>query len=130
MMVYLVGAGPGRPDLITVRGVECLRQADAVVLDALVDRRVLSHCSPGVRIIEAGKRGGGRVFLRQPAINRLLVRLARAGKTVVRLKGGRPLFFWSRGRRGGSAWLIRTFRLRWFPASVRPRRCRGLRAFR
>ncbi|MBK8871986.1 MAG: uroporphyrinogen-III C-methyltransferase [Elusimicrobia bacterium] len=91
--VYLVGAGPGRPDLITLRGVECLRQADAVVLDALVDRRVLSHCSPGVRIIEAGKRGGGRVFLRQPAINRLLVRLARSGKTVVRLKGGDPYFF-------------------------------------
>ena len=89
----LVGAGPGRPDLITLRGVECLRQADVVVLDALVDRRVLRHCPPGVQIIEAGKRGGGRVFLRQPAINRLLVRLARAGKTVVRLKGGDPYFF-------------------------------------
>lgn len=93
MMVYLVGAGPGRPDLMTLRGVECLRRAEIVVVDALVDRRVLSHCSPGVKIIEAGKRGGGRVFLRQPAINRLLVRLAKAGKTVVRLKGGDPYFF-------------------------------------
>lgn len=78
---------------MTLRGVECLRRADVVVLDALVDRRVLSHCSPGVKIIEAGKRGGGRVFLRQPSINRLLVRLAKAGKTVVRLKGGDPYFF-------------------------------------
>jgi siroheme synthase len=63
MMVYLVGAGPGRPDLMTLRGGECLRRADVVVLDALVDRRILSHCSPHVKIIEAGKRGGGRVFL-------------------------------------------------------------------
>jgi uroporphyrinogen III methyltransferase/synthase len=78
---------------MTLRGAECLRRAEVVVLDALVDRRVLSHCSPGVKIIEAGKRGGGRVFLRQPAINRLLVRLAKAGKTVVRLKGGDPYFF-------------------------------------
>lgn len=78
---------------MTLRGAECLRRADVVVLDALVDRRVLRHCSPGVKIIEAGKRGGGRVFLRQPAINRLLVRLAKAGKTVVRLKGGDPYFF-------------------------------------
>jgi uroporphyrinogen III methyltransferase/synthase len=92
-MVYLVGAGPGRPDLLTLRGAECLRRAQVVVLDALVDRRVLSHCSPGVKVIEAGKRGGGRVFLRQPAINRLLVRLAKSGKTVVRLKGGDPYFF-------------------------------------
>jgi hypothetical protein len=78
---------------MTLRGAECLRRAEVVVLDALVDRRVLSHCSPGVKVIEAGKRGGGRVFLRQPAINRLLVRLAMAGKTVVRLKGGDPYFF-------------------------------------
>lgn len=88
-----MGAGPGRPELMTLRGAECLRRAEVVVVDALVDRRVLSHCSPGVKIIEAGKRGGGRVFLRQPAINRLLVRLAKSGKTVVRLKGGDPYFF-------------------------------------
>jgi uroporphyrinogen III methyltransferase/synthase len=78
---------------MTLRGVECLRRADVVLMDALVDRQILSHCSPHVKIIEAGKRGGGRVFLRQPAINRLLVRLAKAGKTVVRLKGGDPYFF-------------------------------------
>jgi uroporphyrinogen III methyltransferase/synthase len=92
-MVYLVGAGPGCPGLMTLRGAECLRRAETVVIDALVDRRVLSHCSPGVKIIEAGKRGGGKVFLRQAAINRLLVRLAKSGKTVVRLKGGDPYFF-------------------------------------
>jgi uroporphyrinogen III methyltransferase/synthase len=78
---------------MTLRGGECLRRADVVVLDALVDRRILSHCSPHVKIIEAGKRGGGRVFLRQPSINRLIVRLAKQGKTVVRLKGGDPYFF-------------------------------------
>lgn len=78
---------------MTVRGGECLGRAEVVVLDALVDRRVLKHCRAGVKIIDAGKRGDGRVRMRQPEINRLLVRLARAGKTVVRLKGGDPFFF-------------------------------------
>jgi uroporphyrinogen III methyltransferase/synthase len=98
--VTLVGAGPGRPDLLTLRGAACLAAADVVVVDALVDRRVLEHGRPGVRVIDAGKRGHGRAILRQPAINRLLVRLAKSGKTVCRLKGGDPYFF---GRGGEEA---------------------------
>lgn len=98
--VFLVGAGPGRPDLLTLRGAACLARADAVVLDALVDRAVLAHCSPAVILVEAGKRGHGKALMRQPAINRLLVRLAQSGKTVVRLKGGDPFVF---GRGGEEA---------------------------
>ncbi len=98
--VYLVGAGPGRPDLLTLRGAECLKRADAVVTDALVDRRVLEYCPKTARVIHAGKRGHGRILMKQPAINRLLVQLARQGKVVVRLKGGDPYFF---GRGGEEA---------------------------
>lgn len=71
-----------------------------MVVDALVDRRLLEHCRPGARVIDAGKRGYGRVFMRQPEIDRFLVRLAKAGNTVVRLKGGDPCFF---GRGGEEA---------------------------
>lgn len=98
--VFLVGAGPGRPDLLTLRGAEALARADAVVMDALADRRLLSHCRPNVQVIDAGKRGHAKVIMRQPDINKLLVRLGRAGKTVVRLKGGDPYFF---GRGGEEA---------------------------
>jgi uroporphyrinogen III methyltransferase / synthase len=99
-MVYLVGAGPGRPDLLTLRGAEVLGKADAVVMDALADRRMLVHARADVEVIEAGKRGHGKVFMRQPDINALLVKLAKQGKTVVRLKGGDPYFF---GRGGEEA---------------------------
>jgi uroporphyrin-III C-methyltransferase len=98
--VWLVGAGPGRADLLTLRGADLLKRADAVVLDALVDRRVLAHCPPKTTIIDAGKRGHGHVFMKQSAINALLVRLARAGQQVVRLKGGDPYVF---GRGGEEA---------------------------
>ncbi len=83
-----------------MRGAQCLAEADAVVLDALVNRRTLEHCRPGVRVINAGKRGHGRVLMRQRAINKLLAGLARQGKNVVRLKGGDPTFF---GRGGEEA---------------------------
>lgn len=98
--VYLVGAGPGRPELLTLRGAECLAEADVVLMDALVNRRLLVHCRPGVKLVESGKRGHGRVFMGQAAINRLMARLARSGKTVARLKGGDPYFF---GRGGEEA---------------------------
>lgn len=98
--VYLVGAGPGRADLLTVRGAKLLAKADAVVVDALVNPRLTDLCRPEARIVHAGKRGHGEVAMRQAQINRLLVRLARAGKTVVRLKGGDPYFF---GRGGEEA---------------------------
>ncbi|HOC17336.1 MAG TPA: uroporphyrinogen-III C-methyltransferase [Vicinamibacterales bacterium] len=97
--VYLVGAGPGDPRLLTLRGLELLRGADTVVFDALVDRALLEHCRPGVRLFVAGQRDDPHV-LAQDAINRLIVEEARAGRTVVRLKGGDPFVF---GRGGEEA---------------------------
>lgn len=97
--VFLVGAGPGDPRLLTLRGLELLRRADTVVFDALVDPALLEHCRPGVRLFVAGQRDDPHV-LAQDAINRLIVEEARAGRTVVRLKGGDPFVF---GRGGEEA---------------------------
>jgi len=90
--VYLVGAGPGDPELITVRGRELLTSADAVVSDALASPRVLELARPDAEVHDAGKRAG-RHSLSQEEINELLVRLARDGRSVVRLKGGDPFVF-------------------------------------
>ncbi len=97
--VYLVGAGPGDPGLLTVRGREVLRQADVVIFDRLVDPVLLDHCPPGCERIFAGKEPG-RHTLAQPDINRLLVERAAQGRQVVRLKGGDPFVF---GRGGEEA---------------------------
>jgi uroporphyrin-III C-methyltransferase len=90
--VVLVGAGPGDPDLLTLRAVRALREADVVLVDDLVDRRVLAHVRARARIVDVGKRGGCK-STPQAYIERLLVREARAGNTVVRLKGGDPFVF-------------------------------------
>ena len=90
--VYLVGAGPGDPDLITVRGRELLTEADAVVVDSLASPRLLDLVQPGAEIHRAGKRAG-RHSATQAEINQLLVRLARDGRSVIRLKGGDPFVF-------------------------------------
>lgn len=90
--VYLVGAGPGDPELITLKAVRCLQQADFVLVDDLVNRSVLEHVGPGVRVVEVGKRGGCK-STPQKFITRQLIRLARQGWTVVRLKGGDPFMF-------------------------------------
>jgi uroporphyrin-III C-methyltransferase len=97
--VYLVGAGPGDPELITVRGLRCLQRADVVVYDRLVDARLLGEAPRRARRVYAGK-GPGRQALRQEEINALLVRQARAGRVVVRLKSGDPYVF---GRGGEEA---------------------------
>jgi uroporphyrin-III C-methyltransferase len=90
--VLLVGAGPGDPELLTLRAVRALREADVVLVDDLVDRRVLVHVRAHARIVDVGKRGGCK-STPQAYIERLLVREARAGHTVVRLKGGDPFVF-------------------------------------
>ncbi|MFQ5911826.1 MAG: uroporphyrinogen-III C-methyltransferase [Nitrospinota bacterium] len=90
--VYIVGAGPGDPGLITVRGLECLRRADVVVYDRLVNLRLLDETPMFSERINVGK-APGRHTIPQPEINALLVAKATQGKTVVRLKGGDPFVF-------------------------------------
>ncbi len=90
--VTLVGAGPGAPDLITLRGLMALRRADAVVYDELVDRRLLAVAPSGALRVDAGKARGRR-SLGQEQIQRRMASLARRGLEVVRLKGGDPYLF-------------------------------------
>lgn len=85
--VYLVGAGPGDPGLITVKGMTCLQRADVVIYDRLVNEELLKHTKPGVELIPRQCLSG------QGEINCLMAENAQAGKTVVRLKGGDPFIF-------------------------------------
>ena len=97
--VWLVGAGPGDPGLLSLLALQALRQADVIVYDALVDRRILALACEGAALEDAGKRGG-RPSPRQPDISARLIALARDGKRVLRLKGGDPCVF---GRGGEEA---------------------------
>jgi len=97
--VILVGAGPGDPSLITVRGVEVLSKADVVVYDRLASPELLAHVRPDAELIDVGKLPGGHATA-QEEIHSILIEKARAGKTVVRLKGGDPFVF---GRGGEEA---------------------------
>ncbi len=97
--VYLVGAGPGDPGLITVKGLRCLQQAQVVVYDRLLDPSLLQSAAPDAEQVFVGK-ARGRQALTQEQINQLLVDRAAAGQTVVRLKGGDPFVF---GRGGEEA---------------------------
>ena len=99
--VWLVGAGPGDPELLPLKAVRALREAEVVMMDDLVNPAVLEHC-PQARVIRVGKRGGCR-STPQAFIQRLMLRHARQGRCVVRLKGGDPCIF---GRGGEEAdWL-------------------------
>jgi uroporphyrin-III C-methyltransferase len=97
--VWLVGAGPGDPGLLSALALHALARADHVVYDALVDRRILALARPGAALEYAGKRGG-KPSPRQPDISAHLVALAKAGGRVLRLKGGDPCVF---GRGGEEA---------------------------
>jgi uroporphyrin-III C-methyltransferase len=97
--VWLVGAGPGDPGLLSLLALHALRQADDVVYDALVDRRILALARRGATLHYAGKRGG-KPSPQQPDISRRLVELARRRRRVLRLKGGDPFVF---GRGGEEA---------------------------
>ncbi len=98
-MVYLVGAGPGDPGLMTVKGLECLAKAEVVIYDYLAAPALLKHAAPGAELIYVGKKGGAHT-LPQEEINALIVRKARERKIVTRLKGGDPFVF---GRGGEEA---------------------------
>src|SRR3954470_16782745 len=98
--VYLVGAGPGAADLITVRGLRLLRSADVVLHDALISPELLAEAGPHAELVSVGKRGYCVGSTKQETINEALVRYARSGRSVCRLKCGDPCVF---GRGGEEA---------------------------
>ena len=98
-MVYLVGAGPGDPGLLTVKAHACLKKADTVVYDYLADSRILALVPEEAERIYVGKSAGNHA-MKQEDISKLLVKLSREGKCVVRLKGGDPFVFGRGGQAG------------------------------
>jgi len=89
--VWLVGAGPGDPELLTLKAVRALGEADVVITDDLVNPEILAH-APQARVVRAGKRGGCK-STPQAFIEKLMIRCAKRGLTIVRLKGGDPFVF-------------------------------------
>lgn len=100
--VYIIGAGPGDPGLITVKGLKCIGEADVIVYDYLANRYFLRYAKEGAEAIHVGKRGFHHT-MPQEEINRLLIEKARRGKVVARLKGGDPFIF---GRGGEEALVL------------------------
>src|SRR5436853_310080 len=107
--VYLIGAGPGDPKLLTLRAVEALGASDVILYDYLVNPEVLVHAKRGAELIDVGKRGD-QAGITQSEINEMLVARARAGATVARLKGGDPFLF---GRGGEEAEALVEAGLEW-----------------
>ena len=102
-MVYLIGAGPGDPELMTLKAARALGKADVILIDALANRGCLAHARRGARIIDVGKRSGCPSPT-QEFVERTIAGFARGGKTVARLKGGDPFVF---GRGGEEAASLR-----------------------
>ena len=94
-MVYLIGAGPGAPGLITLKAIECIKEADVLVYDYLANKKFLEYARKGAEIIYVGKIGGAHT-LPQDEINKLIIKKAQKGKIIARLKGGDPFIFGSR----------------------------------
>jgi len=90
--VYLVGAGPGDADLITVKGLTCIQKADVILYDRLINRELLDHAKEGAQLIYCGKLPDYHA-MKQETINHFLVKHAKLGKVVTRLKGGDPFIF-------------------------------------
>lgn len=97
--VYLIGAGPGDPGLITLKGIDCIKESDVIVYDYLTNEKFLTYAKPGATAIYVGKKGGEHT-LPQEQINELLITKAKEDKIVARLKGGDPFVF---GRGGEEA---------------------------
>src|SRR5258706_6241835 len=91
--VVLAGAGPGDPDLITLKALRYIKAADVIIVDRLVDQSLLNHAKLGVKIFFVGKEGGNPCSFTQESINQLLVAEAQLGRLVLRLKGGDISFF-------------------------------------
>src|SRR6476659_6861385 len=95
--VFLIGAGPGDPELMTLKAARALGVADVILIDELVSRGCLAHARSDADVVDVGKRGGcrsnGRVSTPQAFIEKLMFLHARQGKTVARLKGGDPFVF-------------------------------------
>lgn len=107
--VYLVGAGPGDPELLTIKAARVLGAADVILVDDLVNRAILVHAREGARVVRVGKRGGC-TSTPQAFIERLMIAEAKAGHTVVRLKGGDPFIF---GRGGEEAEALERAGVEW-----------------
>ncbi len=101
--VHIVGAGPGDPDLMTIRAMNCLREADVVLHDRLIDPRILDNAHPDAEVINVGKTIGDE-DLQQERIHWLMIQKVREGNRVCRLKGGDPFVF---GRGGEEAQALR-----------------------
>lgn len=97
--VYLVGAGPGDLDLITVKGLKCIKKADVILYDRLINKELLTYAKKGAKLIYCGKKPGRHAMI-QEKINQSLIKFAKQGKSVTRLKGGDPFIF---GRGGEEA---------------------------
>jgi uroporphyrinogen III methyltransferase / synthase len=100
--IYLIGAGPGDPGLLTIKGKVCIEQADVIVRDYLANEEFLRYAKPRVEVIFAGKKGG-ESHIEQDEINRIMIDRARRGKIVVRLKGGDPFIFGRGGEEAAAA---------------------------
>src|SRR4029079_3711170 len=100
--VYLVGSGPGDPELLTLKAIRAIAKADVVVYDRLVSARTLANMHDGTALINVGKQANFHP-VPQAEINEILIRLGRAGRTVVRRKGGDPLILRAAGGEGADA---------------------------